>query len=69
MLCDENLVDARAVHVDDLEREPVPIALFGNFRNVAEVRRQEAAHRLVVIVILIRQFVNRKAFLEYVDRA
>ena len=67
--CHEDLVDAGAVHVDDFEGEAVPLAFFGDFGDVAEVRCEEAAHGLVVVVVFVGELGNVKALFEVVDGA
>ena len=65
----EDLVDAGAVHVDDFKGEAVPLAFFGDFRDVAEVGGQKAAHRLVVVVVFVGKFGDVEALFEVIDGA
>ena len=66
---DEDFVDAGAVHVDDFEGKAVPLTFLGDFGDVAEVRCEEAAHGLVVVVVFVGELGNVKALFEVVDGA
>lgn len=66
---DEDFVDAGAVHVDDFEGKAVPLTFLGDFGDVAEVRCEEAAHGLVVVVVFVGELGDVEALFEVVDGA